>query len=124
MKTAFCGSCGAGISVVMSGEEKKEWKQCPSCKELCYLELSNEQANVVTLQKIIDDTFEKPNGEQLFKYLLKKEEGSDMQDLLFNSSKALEQNIIYMTEIGLLVKQGNNYVLHPDLKKFVAQKFK
>ena len=56
--------------------------------------------------------------------LVKNEFGATMQDLLFNSSKAVEPNIIYMTELGLLVKEGDKYKLHPDLKEFVDQKFK
>ena len=124
MKTAFCPLCGAGISVVMRGDAKKEWKKCINCDELNYIEMSDEDAKVVSLQKIIEDVSSKTNGENLFKYLVKNESGATMHDLLFNSSKAVEPNILYMTELGLLVKEGDKYKLHPDLKEFVDQKFK
>ena len=41
-----------------------------------YIELSDEGAQVVPLQKIIDDVTSKPNGENLFRYLLKNESGA------------------------------------------------
>ena len=123
MKTAFCPLCGAGISVVLRDQAKKEWKTCPSCSELSYIEITHDKSQVVALQKILDDIEEKPAGKELIGYIL-KHENMPMQDLLFNSSKSQEPNIMYMAELGLLVNTNDKYNVHPKLKTFISQKFK
>jgi len=123
MRTAFCPLCGAGMSVVLRDQAKKEWKECPSCGEISYIELTQEKSQIVALQKILDDVLEKPAGGNLFSHLLKHDK-STMHELLFNSSKSQEPNIMYMAEVGLLAADSDTYALHPNLKSFVAKKFK
>lgn len=121
MRTAFCPLCHSGVSVVLGEQIKKEWKICPNCGEACYVELSQDRVKAIALADVLKDLSTKPAGKSLLLYLLKTP-SADLHDLLFNSSKALEQHIMYMTELGILEKKAGKYCLQPQLKYFVQDK--
>ena len=120
MKTAFCPLCSAGMAVALRDEKKKGWKLCPNCKQPSYVEVSDKVQHAVSLKETIKGIMKKPAGKELINYLLKHDENS-MDDMLFNSSKGLQGDIGFMTDLAILQKSIRGYSLNPELRSFVEE---